>query len=129
MVFQTKFLNQKNPFMTTDLPIKSIKNIIFDYGNVIFSLDFGKSQQAFTDLGIKNVAHVFAHSGQNPLFDKFDKGTISASEFREGVRELAGMDSLTDQQIDDAWNSLLVGVPKGNHEVLLRLKNKYFFQS
>lgn len=105
--------------------MKTIKNIIFDYGNVIFAIDFEKSQQAFTDLGIKDVAGIFAHSGQNPLFDQFDKGLITAAEFRQGVRDLSGIDSLTDAQIDHAWNSLLIGVPKGSHEVLLRLKNKY----
>lgn len=111
--------------MDTPLPLKNIKNIIFDYGNVIFTIDFEKSQQAFTELGIKDAASIFAHSGQNPLFDQLDKGLISASEFRQGVRELSGITSLTDAQIDKAWNALLVGVPKGNHEVLLRLKNKY----
>ena len=111
--------------MDNSLPIEDIKNIIFDYGNVIFAIDFEKSQQAFAALGVNNVASIFAHSGQNPLFDQLDKGLITATEFRQGVRELSGMDALTDSQIDNAWNALLVGVPKGNHEVLLRLKNKY----
>lgn len=105
--------------------MKNIKNIIFDYGNVIFKIDFAKAQQSFTDLGIKNVDAIFAHAGQNELFDQMDKGMITAAEFRNGVREMAGISTLTDEQIDTAWNSLLVGVPKGNHEVLLRLKNKY----
>src|SRR5690606_20515726 len=30
-----------------------------------------------------------------------------------------------DRQIDDAWNALLIGVPKGKHEILLQLKTKY----
>lgn len=105
--------------------MKNIKNIIFDYGNVIFKIDFAKAQQAFTDLGIENIDAIFAHAGQNELFDQMDKGIITAAEFRDGVREMAGISTLTDEQIDTAWNSLLIGVPKGNHEVLLRLKNKY----
>jgi putative hydrolase of the HAD superfamily len=105
--------------------MKQIKNIIFDYGNVIFEIDFEKAQQAFRNLGIKDVESVFAHSGQNPLFDKFDKGLIGASEFRSGVRELSGMKNSTDEEIDKAWNSLLIGVPEGNHELMLDLKNKY----
>ncbi|RZK46045.1 MAG: HAD family hydrolase, partial [Pedobacter sp.] len=32
---------------------------------------------------------------------------------------------LTDQQIDDAWNSLLLGVSGNNHDVLLEVKQKY----
>lgn len=105
--------------------MKDIKNIIFDYGNVIFTIDFERSQQAFTDLGIKDVGGIFAHSGQNRLFDQFDKGAITAAEFRQGVRELSGIQTLADTEIDAAWNSLLIGVPEGNHEVLLKLKEKY----
>src|SRR5690606_953286 len=59
------------------------------------------------------------------LFDKFDKGVIDANAFRDGVRELSGMKNLTDQEIDTAWNSLLIGVPAGNHDLLLALRNKY----
>ena len=105
--------------------MKNIKNIIFDYGNVIFEIDFKKAQDAFRNLGITDVESVFAHSGQNPLFDNFDKGLIEASEFRNGVREFSGMKNTTDEEIDKAWNSLLIGVPEGNHDLLLGLKNKY----
>ena len=56
--------------------MQKIKNIILDYGNVIFMIDFQRLKQAFTDLGIPNVDDVFAHSGQIALFDDFDKGRI-----------------------------------------------------
>lgn len=105
--------------------MKKIKNIIFDYGNVLFEIDFERSQKAFMALGIKNVDQVFAHAGQNPLFDAFDKGEISAADFRDGVRKIAENQALTDAEINDAWNSLLIGVPPGVHELLLNLKEKY----
>ena len=41
------------------------------------------------------------------------------------IRNVLNKPELTDAQIDHAWNSLLVGVPKGNHELLLSLKSKY----
>lgn len=105
--------------------MKSVKNIIFDYGNVIFDIDFRKAQEAFTNLGVQNVASIFAHADQDPLFDQLDKGLITGEEFRDGVRILSGVEGLTDMDIDKAWNSLLLGVPKGNHEVLLEMKKKY----
>src|SRR5690606_5848222 len=104
--------------------MQKIKNIILDYGNVIFMIDFQRLKQAFTDLGIPNVDDVFAHSGQIALFDDFDTGRIRSAEFRDGMRKLANKPSLTDSEVNAAWNALLVGVPAKMHELLIRLKGQ-----
>jgi FMN phosphatase YigB (HAD superfamily) len=105
--------------------MQNIKNIIFDYGNVIFSIDFRLAQQAFEKLGIANAGQFFGHLQQDPIFDAFDRGEITAGQFRDRLREIAGNKALTDEQIDAAWNSMLLGIAEGNHELLLRLKGKY----
>lgn len=105
--------------------MQNIKNIILDYGNVIFLIDFMKTQHTFTELGIENVETFFAHTGHDPLFDEFEMGKISAADFRDGVRRITNIPRLTDKQIDHAWNTLLIGVPPVNHEILLKLKKKY----
>lgn len=105
--------------------MKKIKNIILDYGNVIFMIDFVKSQKAFNQLGIANAAEIFAHSGQIKLFDDFEKGLITSAQFREGIREITSNPKLTDEETDEAWNALLIGVPSGKHDILLQLKERY----
>jgi FMN phosphatase YigB (HAD superfamily) len=105
--------------------MENIKNIIFDYGNVIFSIDFTKAQQAFKELGITNPSDFFGHRQQDQIFDKFDRGEVTEQEFRDYVREKTANPNLTDEQIDDAWNSLLLGIADGNHELLLKFKAKY----
>jgi len=105
--------------------MEKIKNIILDYGNVIFMIDFKRTQDAFTQLGITKVEEIFGHKKQGQLFDDFDRGNITALEFRDGLRQLTGNSDLTDEQIDAAWNALLIGVPQGNHDLLLALKDKY----
>ncbi|MBS7565302.1 HAD family phosphatase [Mucilaginibacter sp. Bleaf8] len=105
--------------------MQNIKNIIFDYGNVIFQIDFERVQQSFKQLGISNVEKFFGHRQQDPVFDAFDRGQISSAEFRDKIREKAGNPALTDDQIDHAWNSILVGIAEGTHELLLQLKHKY----
>mgnify|MGYP003584015348 CR=1 FL=1 len=105
--------------------MKNLKNIIFDYGNVIFEINFKRTQNALLQLGITDVEVFFAHKSHNQLFDDFETNTISASEFRTGIRKAAHNNNLTDQQIDDAWNSLLIGVSANNHDVLLEMKAKY----
>lgn len=103
----------------------AIKNIIFDYGNVIFSIDFKRAQKAFTALGVDNAEQFFGHLNQTSFFDDFDKGKLDAGGFRNEIRNASGRLDLTDQQIDNAWNALLIGVPEGTHELLLKLKDNY----
>ncbi len=105
--------------------MNTIKNIIFDYGNVIFEINFLRAQQAFQSLGITNIEAFFAHKNHNSLFDEFETASITPTQFREGIRTAASNISLSDQEIDAAWNSLLIGVSANNHEVLMQVKNKY----
>ena len=102
-----------------------IKNIIFDYGNVIFNIDFSLAQKAWTALGVTNVESFFGHGQQSALFDAFDKGEITAAQFRDQIRLITNNDTLTDLQIDNAWNSMLLGIQPGTHQLLLQLKAKY----
>lgn len=112
-----------------------MKNIIFDYGGVIFDIEHGFMAQAFEDLGIPGLNDQFNHAGQAELFDVFETGSIEPAEFREGIRRLgqefaasqqiAAGQSLSDRQIDDAWNAMLIGIPMGNLELVSQMKQKY----
>ncbi|WP_199141083.1 HAD family hydrolase [Pedobacter sp. ASV12] len=105
--------------------MENIKNIIFDYGNVIFEINFKRTQNALLQLGIHNTEQFFAHQSHNSLFDDFEVAGISPDQFRDGIRVAAGNPHLSDVQIDEAWNSLLIGVSEDNHQVLLDVKEKY----
>lgn len=105
--------------------MQAIKNIIFDYGNVIFEIDFKRTQEALSRLGIADSTTFFAHKSHHSLFNDFETAAISPAQFRQGIREAAKNNDLTDEEIDAAWNSLLIGVPPGIHDVLLKVKKKY----
>ena len=105
--------------------MQNIKNIIFDYGNVIFEINFKNAQTAFARLGIENVENFFSHKKHNTLFDDFEVDNISPADFRAKIRVMANNLNLSDSQIDDAWNSLLIGVSGNNHQVLLEVKQRY----
>lgn len=105
--------------------MKKIKNIIFDYGNVIFEIDFMKAQSALLQLGISTIDDFFSHKKHAKLFDDFETGSITPSQFRTGIKDASQNTALSDEQIDAAWNSLLIGVSANNHEVLLAAKEKY----
>lgn len=101
-----------------------IKNIIFDYGNVIFDIDHQLTIKAFQDLGLQKDGAFFGHLQQNPLFDLFEMGKISPAEFRNEVRKIANQD-FSDETIDTAWNTLLLGIRPGYLEYLTEVKTQY----
>jgi FMN phosphatase YigB (HAD superfamily) len=103
----------------------NIKNIIFDYGNVIFSIDFSLAQKAWAKLGITDVEQFFGHRQQDDIFSALEKGEISTEKFRNRVREKADNITLSDEQIDAAFNTMLLGIADGNHNLLLKVKAKY----
>jgi FMN phosphatase YigB (HAD superfamily) len=105
--------------------MQNIKNIIFDYGNVIFNLDFQRLKNAWQNIAICDPDAFFSHGVQDPIFDAFDRGEVSPKDFRDYVRNKSANPTLTDDDIDAAWNSLLLGVDKGTHEILRELKTKY----
>jgi FMN phosphatase YigB (HAD superfamily) len=105
--------------------MQKIKNIIFDYGNVIFEIDFRITQIALAQLGIPNIENYFGHKGHDNLFNDLETGAITTAQFRDGIRLAAQNNDLSDEQIDAAWNSLLIGVPKNVHDVLLAVKKNY----
>lgn len=105
--------------------MQNIKNIIFDYGNVIFNINFARVQDAWKKLGINNADDFYGHRHQDPVFNLLERGEISPEGFRDRIREVTDKPNLTDEQIDDAWNAIFVGIPQGNHELLLKLKDKY----
>lgn len=105
--------------------MQNIKNIIFDYGNVIFLLDFQRLKEGWKSLAIDDPDTFFSHGVQEPIFDRFDRGLVTETEFRDFLRNKIGNHNLTDEDIDAAWNSLLLGVDKGTHELLAELNKKY----
>lgn len=105
--------------------MKNIKNIIFDYGNVIFNIDFKKVQEAWARLGITNANEFYGHKQQDPVFNALERGEISPADFRDRIRQISHKPDLTDEQINRAWNSIFLDIPQGNHELLLQVKEKY----
>jgi HAD superfamily hydrolase (TIGR01549 family) len=104
--------------------MEKIKNIILDLGGVLLNIDYIATIKAFQELGVKNIETMFTQEAQNKLFDGLDKGSMSPEEFRQGVREYSALD-LTDEQIDDAWNAMLMDFPKCRIELLEGIRKNY----
>jgi len=101
----------------------AIRNIIFDLGGVFLDLDINKTIQAFFSLGF--TEEMFKYDKKNEkVFWHFEIGTITPDQFHNGVRNLLGKD-ISDTDIDEAWNAMILGFKKEEIELLLDLKTKY----
>ncbi|NDV57658.1 HAD family phosphatase [Bacteroides sp. 519] len=100
------------------------KNIIFDLGGVLVDLNRDRCMNNFKALGFHNIDELIDPFEQEGIFMQLEKGIITAKEFREKIREELNQ-PLTDAQIDDAWNSFLVGFPSYKLDLLLELRSQY----
>lgn len=102
----------------------SIKNIIFDLGGVIININYQKAIDAFKKLSKADCTIEFNQKAQSGLFDDLETGRISEAVFREKVREYYQVEG-TDEEIDDAWNAMLLEIPAERVELLRKLRKKY----
>lgn len=103
--------------------MQTTKAIIFDLGGVLLDIDFRLTDRAFTDLGVNNFAGYFNQFHCNDLFKKLETG-VDEALFYDAFRSETGL-PLSDEQIRDAWNALLLDFRLESLAVLPELKNKY----
>ena len=102
----------------------AIKNIIFDLGGVIMNIDFKKTEAAFAELGFTDFKQHMTQFHITPFFEEYETGKINDDEFVQGIQKIAGK-PLTEQQIIQAWNALLLDFPLERIELLEKLKKHY----
>ena len=103
--------------------MSTIKNILFDLGGVLYHIDYGITIKAFEKLGIKNFHNHFSQQQQNNLFDQLETGKISNTDFIKEMKVL--LPNCTKEEIINAWNGLLIGIPKENIQLLKDLSKQY----
>ena len=97
------------------------KNIIFDLGNVLVKLNPEGCIGAFKAIGMGELVDTNPQSEGMKLMSKLGVGMISTEEFCEAARKLTGTD-VTNEEIINAANKMLVEIPDEKKERLLQLK-------
>ena len=100
-----------------------IKNILFDLGGVLYHIDYELTIKAFEKLGIKDFHVHFSQKQQNNLFDRLETGKISDEGFIKEMKVL--LPHCTREEIINAWNALLIGIPQENIQLLKTLSKHY----
>jgi putative hydrolase of the HAD superfamily len=101
-----------------------IKNIIFDFGGVIYAIAHEKTKDAFARLGIKDFEELYGHAVQTKLFEDFETGKISPTTFRETIKKHLPI-NVSDKEIDSAWNALLIGFSTQRLKLLEKAGKNY----
>ncbi|MES2558492.1 MAG: HAD family phosphatase [Bacteroidota bacterium] len=97
-----------------------ISTIIFDLGGVLLDLDQGKTLRAFSRKGL-DLDDV---NEASPIFHDFETGKISAADFRQGIKSLF-KGEITDAEIDDAWNAMLLDTYESRFTILEGLRKQF----
>ena len=97
------------------------KNIIFDLGNVLVKLNPEGCIGAFKAIGMGELVDSNPQSEGMKLMSKLGVGMMTTEEFCEAARKLTGTD-VTNEDIIDAANKMLVEIPDYKKERLLQLK-------
>ena len=103
--------------------LQDVKNILFDLGGVLFHIEYQRTINAFKKLGITDFENHFTQHQQNDLFDAFETGKISSDFFVKTLQEF--LPACSDQEIINAWNAMLIGLPQEYLKFLESLGKKY----
>jgi len=79
---------------------------------------------AFALLAGTTTEHISGLIEHEQLFKDYETGRVSDEGFRTGLRVLLAMEA-TDEEIDKAWNAMLLDLPVARIELLKRLGNQY----
>lgn len=97
------------------------KNIIFDLGNVLVKLNSLGCMNAFKVLGMEKL--IDSNPEAKRLMGELGVGLISTEQFCDAARNLT-LTTVSNHQIIEAANRMLVVIPDEKKRRLLKLKAK-----
>lgn len=103
----------------------SFQYILFDLGGVLFDIDYRLTQDAFRKLGWSEVEDAYKQSRQTALFDQYECGRISTEAFCDEIRGILQKPELSNEQIGQAWNAMLLGLPLAADKWMKELKKDF----
>lgn len=100
------------------------KNVIFDFGNVLFDLDLPQIFKRFEQLMGHRYESVMHTLRANRVFERYETGDLDTEHFLAQI--VSHMDvGLSPEQVKEAWNAIFLQMPAHRFELLLALRQRY----
>lgn len=104
--------------------LSTVKNIIFDLGNVVIDIYYDRTLEAFKKLGFSNFEQIYTFFKQTDLVTQLEIGQISGDTFCTGLRK-NGLEILTNNQIKEAWSAMIGELTVENYLYIKNLRKKF----
>ena len=101
-----------------------IRDIVFDFGGVLTTIDTERALQKFRDLGIENPEQYINSYCQKGPFFEVENGDIDAEEFCRRISAIAGRE-ITFEEAKEAWLGFLVEIHTHLLEYLQTIRGRY----
>ncbi len=100
------------------MKINTAKNIIFDLGGVIINLNQDLTYKAFHNIFPLAFDEVLKQLEVTNWLERYELGEFSSKEFLNWFKQFDN--KITDIQLTNAWNSMLLDIPKERIELIVR---------
>ena len=103
------------------MDLTGIKNIVFDLGGVILTLDRNESVRRFQSVGLERAEELLDPYHQKGIFLELEEGKLSQKDFYDAIRAEAGK-YISDEDIDWGWLGFIADCPAYKLKMLDDLK-------
>ena len=104
--------------------LEGVKNLLFDLGGVIMDIRRENCVKALEQLEVSGIGEMLGVYCQQGAFLQLEEGKITPAEFRDYVRGKSAR-TLSDEEIDTAFDAFLLGIPVARLHALESLRNHY----
>ncbi len=105
--------------------MRNIKTIVFDIGGVLVDLDYPTCMAAFAKIGFDGADKLISCYHPAGIVGELERGEATTQQVCDTIRELSGgvsQSDMTNEQITEAYRSLVVGIPVEKLRIMARLK-------
>lgn len=101
-----------------------VRNLIFDFGNVLFDLDLPRIPKGFQRLLGDQYPEAQEKLARDRVFELYETGGLTSEEFIDALRFCASP-ALSAEAVTEVWNSIFLDMPRERLDMLLRLRQNY----